>query len=190
MQLKKYKKYLGIVFIGIAIYFVTKGQNNKPTDKNENIIIGDSHGVGLGLINKPFLILDKSICKGGWTSADLLNALNVYPGNNNIKNVFVSIGTNGQFNVNDNLTGLINTIKKKFPSAKIYIIKGSYGWSGTRSINETLKRYNNYYNILSKLPGVKILKNGLGYFKTDSEAHDTNQQSYKLISAEIQNIVK
>lgn len=186
---KKIKKYSVLIFVGMAIYFITKG-NNKPTNKTENIIIGDSHGVGLGLINKPFLILDKKICKGGWTSTDLNNALINYTTNNNIKNVFVSIGTNGQFNVNDNLTGLVNNIKKKFPNSKIYVIKGSYGWSGTRPINETLKRYNNYYNKFSNIPSIKILKNGLGYFKTDSEAHDTNQNSYKLISAEIQNIVK
>jgi hypothetical protein len=175
---------------GTLFFIVSKLTSKKiePTVIKRNYMVGDSHAVGIGsrISN---LVTDKLIAKGGWFVSSLINALNTYPVTYDVKNVFISIGTNGQFSKNDNLELLIKTLKQKFPNAKLYVFVGSYGWSGSLSKAASYANAQKYYQRFRDL-GVTVLNSQLGYHTTDALAHSTNTPEAKKIIAEITNIIK
>jgi len=175
--------------IGALLFFANKFFASKitPTVIKRNFMVGDTHAVGIGsrISN---LVTDRSLAKGGWFVSSLINALNVYPITYDVKNVFISIGTNGQFSKNDNLDLLVKTLKQKFPNAKLYVFVGSYGWSGSLSRAASLANAQRYYQRLKNL-GVTVLNSPLGYHATDALAHSTNTPEAKKIIAEITNII-
>lgn len=157
-----------LALFGLFMYF----KNKKGVKKaNKKIIIGDSHAVGIGSASTNVEV-DKKIATGGWMVSNLINALQNYPTRNDVDCVIVSIGTNGQFSSNDKIEDLVKLIKNKFPKSNIYIFRGSYGWSGSRTQNQILDRLVPYYKRFEK-SGVIVLKNQLGYFKDGGEAHST-----------------
>lgn len=191
-------KGIGIaVLIAIPIIIILNkalgksNSNDLPKDLNLNgrkLVIGDSHSVGIGRATKGVEV-DKRIAVGGWTLANLMSALNNYPITKDVTVIFISIGTNGQFSSADKIEDLIKLINQKFPNATLFIYKGSYGWSGSRTKEQLVERMNSYYKRFSD-NGVTVLKNGLGYFADGGEAHGINTPQAKAIINEIENIIK
>jgi hypothetical protein len=156
--------------------------SNTKLVNGTNLVIGDSHGVMIGSKVKN-AIVDPKIAKSGWTVSNLINALSNYPVSKDVAKVFISIGTNGQYNKNDKVETLVKTIKEKFPNANLYIFKGSYGWSASGNENAA-KNQAPYYQRFENV-GVNVLNNGLGYFSTDAQAHSTSSSQAKAIISEI-----
>ena len=188
----KNKKLIIVILVAITFLFLLKKVQSKNLNNNvfngKKIIIGDSHAVGIAKATKG-VYYDKNLAVGGWFLSNLMKALNNYSVNKDISHVFISIGTNGQFQSVDKIEDLINLVKEKFPNAKIYAYKGSYGWSGTRTPNEVLNRLTAYYKRFEKV-GVTMLKNGLLYFKDGGQAHTTSTPQSKAIIKEIEEIIK
>jgi 23S rRNA pseudoU1915 N3-methylase RlmH len=181
--------------IAIIVYaiekFRPKNAGATPPIVNKvgrNIIIGDSHGVGISAITKSAKA-EKGLAKSGWTLANVLTALNARAVDKSVARVFISIGTNGQFSTSDDVTTFINTIKAKFPQAIIYVYGGSYGWSGTRTRATLEDRFAKYYKRFADM-GVYVLKNKLGYFTTDAGAHSVTTLQAKAIAKEIEDLSK
>jgi len=177
---------IGLLITAI-ILFANKFLGNKPTLVQKSIIVGDSHAVGIGSRIKN-AVTDPLIAKGGWRVSNLINALNNYPKKLDITKVIISIGTNGQFNKNDNIIMLVNLLKQKFPNAKLYIYGGSYGWSLPKDKTTLENLFNAYYKRFKDL-GVTMLNNRLGYFTTDAAAHSVTSPSAKALINEINNLV-
>jgi hypothetical protein len=172
---------MGVLFLISKKIFVSK-------NKLKNLIIGDSHGVMIGSkVTKA--IVDNRLAKSGWSVSNLINALSTYPISNDVAKVFISIGTNGQYNKNDKIETLVKSIKEKFPYANLYIFKGSYGWSGKYDNPNANKDQTQYYQRFENV-GVNILNNGLGYFTTDAQAHSTSSAQAKAIIDEINSYTK
>jgi len=164
--------------------------NSLPKSLNLNgrkLVIGDSHSVGIGKSTRGVEV-DRKIAVGGWTLNNLMSALNSYPITKDVTIIFISIGTNGQFSSGDKIENLIDLLHKKFPNASLFVYKGSYGWSGSRTKNELVERMNKYYKRFSD-NGVIVLKNGLGYFSDGGDAHNTNTPQAKAIINEIEDII-
>ena len=148
-----------------------------------NIVIGDSHGVMIGSKLKNAKA-EPSLSKSGWSLSSLLTAVSAYPKSSDVSNVFISIGTNGQYSKNDKIEQLVTLLKEKFPNAYFYAFKGSYGWSGQYGNPNAASDQIPYYKRFQDM-GVTILNNGLGYFSTDAQAHSTSSSQAKAIIAEI-----
>lgn len=176
---------IGASLAGIALLLSLRKKESKP-NSSKKIVIGDSHAVGIGSASKGVEV-DKKIAVGGWMVSNLMNALHLYPVRPDIGHVIISIGTNGQFSNSDKIEELVQLIKSKFPQAKIYIFKGSYGWSGTRTSNQILDRQYPYYQRFQK-SGVILLKNELGYFANGGDAHSVRTSQAKAIIQEIESI--
>lgn len=131
----------------------------------------------------------KGLAKSGWTLANVLAALKTKDVDNGVSRVFISIGTNGQFSSTDDIKGFVNTIKAKFPNATIYVYGGSYGWSGSRTKATLESRFADYYKRFKDL-GVYVMKNKLGYFTTDADAHSVKSNQAKAIAQEIDDLSK
>ena len=70
-----------------------------------------------------------------------------------IKNVVICIGTNDAFQ-NQNIKDLFKIIKRTFPNATIYAIKGSWGWGNNKRI--TKQKVDNYYKLYEQQGGIII----------------------------------
>lgn len=149
------------------------------------IVIGDSQTPLIkGKSNKlQPITTEGTLWKVGWFLKNLLEAVKKYPKDETVTIVFINIGTNGSFNKNDKISDLITSIKTTFPNAKLYAVKGSWGWGGNDKVTEL--QVNNYYNIFST-KGVTVLKNAIGFSKTHP---DGTTPSLKLIGQEIDDIV-
>ena len=73
----------------------------------------------------------------------LKNAVERHKGSTEVKNIAISIGTNGGFNSNDDVKGLVSILKEKFPKAKLFAVKGSWGWGSNKNITD--KEVDAYY---------------------------------------------
>lgn len=192
----KIKDYLVIIGLAVVIIygietFKAKANSQKPPVVNKNgrnIIIGDSHGVGISFITKNAKA-EKGLAKSGWTLANVLSALQTRNVDKTVSRVFISIGTNGQFSSKDDVKTFISTIKSKFPDATIYVYGGSYGWSGSASRSTLEERFDKYYKRFQDL-GVYVMKSKLGYFTTDADAHSVKTPQAKAIAQEIDNLSK
>lgn len=175
----------GILFLGW--YFLKKSKNISKI-KTKAIVIGDSQVPFIVYNTKNADMLGLEGIDSLWSGGKNLNWLNGAVKNHatdlTISHIFISIGTNGGFNLNDNIDDLMKNLRYKFPNAKIYYIKGSYGWGGNINISpvDVLK----YSNKFSQY-GAFVLTNGIG--KTN-EPHNSKLPSYKLIGEEIENILK
>ena len=91
------------------------------------------------------------------------------------------IGTNGAFNPNDNISGLIDELKLKFPNANLFVVQGSWGWGGLTNMSESKVR--KYYNKFKDL-GVTVIEPPIGKI----EPHG-NKPVYKTIGLSLDNKV-
>lgn len=160
----------------------SKDNNNSAT---KNIIIGDSQTPFIAKQSQKIKMLgsiggENVLWKGGMGLKWLKDAVTKYPVSNDVKNVVINIGTNGGFNVNEDIAGLIKELKRVFPKSKFYAVKGSWGWGGNKSITE--QKVNAYYDKF-KNNGVIILNTAIGLV-TDPHG---NLPIYKQIGKEIDN---
>ena len=120
--------------------------------------------------------------KGGMGLSWLKGAVSKYPITKDVKNIVINIGTNGGFNINDNVSGLMDELKRVFPNADFYVVKGSWGWGGNK--NKTVSQVDNYYQKF-KDEGANVLKTAIGSVK---DPHG-NLPIYKEIGKEIDDLL-
>lgn len=101
----------------------------------------------------------KKLSKEGIGVNELNKKIISYPTSHKIKSVSVCIGVN-DFYKDKGIEPLMNTIKRTFPNAKIFVIQGSWGWGNIRKDNSStiLK----YYKIFHKF-GAEIIDPPIGY---------------------------
>ena len=175
--------------IGVSIFLIIKSRNkqvkskSKEVDKSKNYIIGDSQ---TPLIDKNSQKVSKigeegnkaNLWQGGKGLIWLKEAVDEYPESKDVNSIVINIGTNGGFNANENIQGLIDSIKTKFPNANLYAVKGSWGWGGNKDV--TQQKVDAYYDKFSKL-GVELIPTAIGV--TDNP--HTNLPVYAQIGREI-----
>lgn len=186
--------------IGI-IYYIFNKDDKKPGTPNKaneekgeeigkdylNIIIGDSQTPFIAKQSKKIKMLgakggESVLWKGGMGLKWLKDAVSKYTKNDKVKNVVINIGTNGGFNVNEDIVGLITELNRVFPKAKLFAVKGSWGWGGNKSI--TNEKVNAYYDKFAK-QGVIIINPAIGVVK---DPHG-NLPIYKEIGKSIDNLI-
>jgi hypothetical protein len=108
-----------------------------------NIIIGDSQCTYIdnaSLKSKRLSGLpggEDYLWLGGKGLSWLMGAVKKYPKTTSVNNVIISIGTNGGFNVNEDIDGLVGLLREKFPNAKLIAVPGSWGWGGNVKIKDS-----------------------------------------------------
>ena len=137
---------------------------SKEVDLNKNYVIGDSQTPFIDNNSMKLSRIDtssgqNSLWKGGVNLKWLKESVNAYPVSPSVNSIVINIGTNGGFNPNDDIEGLVNAIKTKFPNAKLFVVKGSWGWGG--NLNVTESKVNSYYDKFSNL-GVEVIKTPIG----------------------------
>lgn len=188
---------IGLAIVGsfVLISFIykkIKNSNSKNLENKDNnnsatksIIIGDSQTPFIAKQSQKIKMLgsvggENVLWKGGMGLKWLKDAVTKYPVSNDVKNLVINIGTNGGFNANEDIAGLINELKRVFPKSKFYAVKGSWGWGGNKSITE--QKVNAYYNKF-KNNGVTVLQTAIG---SVTDPHG-NLPIYKQIGKEIDN---
>ena len=155
---------LGLFAVG---YFLMKPKQQKPTGKGlqiPNILIGDSQTPYVAKNSKKFKLIsskgsESSLWKGGMGLKWLLDSVSNFEISPDVKNVGIVIGTNGGFNAKDNISGLFTALKKTFPNANFYAIKGSWGWGGNKNVTES--KVNDYYAKFAS-QGAKVITTPIG----------------------------
>lgn len=179
MKFNKILFFSGIIFIGWLLL--------KRNKASKNIIIGDSQSFWINKAIPKIKLLGAdgelgSLWKSGSGIYWLMDQLSNQEPDETVLNVFICVGTNGGFNLNDPVDKLIKLTKEKFPSATIHFIKGSYGWGGNVNLSEVdLVRYGQKFRSV----GVNVLKNSIG--KTTNPHQKLS--SYNQIAMEIQSII-
>ena len=155
----------------------------------KSIVIGDSLSPNLAKCSKADLISStggaSSLWEGGIAIAVLLGFVKSYTKTDStIKNVVISIGTNGIFaRSTDTVNKLVDELKKKFPSAKLLVVKGTYGPKATWSASLTRvsqSTVDNYYSDFTK-KGVYVVPTAIG---NQTNAHNYTD-IYTTIGKEI-----
>jgi hypothetical protein len=152
-----------------------------------NLLMGDSQTPDVDAKSNKFSRLKPtggpgSLWQSGWFASDLLADINAFPVSPQVKNIALCIGTNGGFG-NDNISGLINAVKTKFPNAKIFVIQGSWGWGNNAGISES--KVDAYYAKYTSL-GVTLINPKIGY----SINHpNSTTPSFTLIGKNLDNAI-
>ena len=123
----------------------------------------------------------RSLWKAGIGVNKLTSMVLNYKTSPEIKNVVLCIGTNDNFQTG-NIKQLFKVVKRTFPNATIYVIKGSWGWGNNRRITE--ERVNNYYKKYEQQGGI-IINPAIG----KNEPHQ-DLSVYKTIGNKLDNILK
>jgi hypothetical protein len=148
---------------------------------SQNLIIGDSQ---TPYIDKNSSKVEKvrSLWKGGIGVDKLTSMVLNYKTSPDIKNIILCIGTNNNFRAETgNIKELFKVVKRTFPCARIYVIKGSWGWGGNKRVTE--QRVNNYYKLYEQEGGI-ILEPAIGKY----EPHQ-NLPVYKTIGRKLDSIL-
>lgn len=197
MQLDRKQIFTGIAFglavVGIFYLYVRGKKTNKQTVKDtnssnsKNIVIGDSQTPYIANASNEFNLLGKdggeqNLWKGGMGLKWLKDAVNKYPISKEIGNVAINIGTNGSFNKKDDIEGLVASLRRVFPNAKLFAVQGSWGWSPYNK-NVTLEQVKSYYNRFANL-GVKVINPPIGAI----EPHG-NKPIYKQIGKNLDALI-
>ena len=103
-----------------------------------------------------------SLWEGGQNLSWLKSAVEDYPVSPDVNSITINIGTNGGFNPNDDVSGLISAIQKTFPNAKLYAVQGSWGWGYNDDVNE--QQVKAYYDKFRALD-VKVISPAIGSVK-------------------------
>lgn len=176
------------VFISVGALAYLLNSFKKITRPNKSIVIGDSVSILISKNNDIAKILDteqseKTLWKSGMNLNWLKNAVKKFPISKEIGNVVISIGANGGYSLNEDISGLFEALRRTFPNAKFYAVKGSWGWGNIKGITEN--QVNNYYEKF-KQQGAIIFKTPIG--KTNNP--HVNLPIYKTIGKEINNELK
>ena len=161
--------------------------NQMNVDKSKNYIIGDSQ---TPLIDNKSQKVKRFGEQGGmqnlWEGSKglswLKQAVDKYPITADVNSIVINIGTNGGFNASEDIAGLVSSIRSKFPNAKLYAVKGSWGWGGNKFT--TQQQVDTYYNKFSNL-GVTLIPTAIG---VTSNPHN-NLPVYVTIGREIDSII-
>jgi lysophospholipase L1-like esterase len=144
----------------------------------KSIVIGDSLSPNVAKCSQADLISStsgpSSLWKGGIAIGTLLDYVKSYgKTDSTVKNVVISIGTNGIYGRStDTVNKLMDELKKKFPNAKVLVVKGTYGPKATWSpaltkVSQTT--VDNYYSDFSN-KGAFVVPTAIGNQK-DAHAY-------------------
>jgi hypothetical protein len=122
----------------------------------------------------------RELWKGGIGVDKLTSMVLNYKTSSEVKNIVLCIGTNNNFRTG-NIKELFKVVRRTFPNATIYVIKGSWGWGGNKSV--TKQRVNNYYKLYEQQGGI-ILEPAIG----KNEPHQ-NLPVYKTIGEKLDSIL-
>jgi hypothetical protein len=125
----------------------------------------------------------QNLWEGGKGLSWLKQAVDKYPIRADVNSIIINIGTNGGFNASENVAGLVASIRSKFPNAKLYAVKGSWGWGGNKNV--TQQKVDIYYDKFSRL-GVTLIPTPIG---VTSNPHN-NIPVYATIGREIDSLIK
>ena len=143
------------------------------TFSQEHILIGDSQTYLLAKHSTQIKQI-KRLCQPGIGVIDLNRKTLKYPVSPAVKSVCVCIGVNDGYK-DKGISILLNTIKRTFPNACLYIIQGSWGWGTVRRMNQnTLDKY------YKQFPGT-IIHPAIG----KGDPHK-GKEVYKIIMKKIQ----
>jgi hypothetical protein len=164
----------------------SKSMSDDDTTIPENIVIGDSQTPYVANGSTDFELIsskgsEDSLWLGGKTLSWLLSAVKKHKGSSKVKNIAIVIGTNGNFNTNDDISGLVTELESKFPNANLYVVQGSWGWGGLK--NTTEQKVRKYYQEFKDL-GVTVIEPPIG----NIEPHG-NKPVYKKIGANLDSLV-
>lgn len=183
-----------ILGVGFSIFLIAKARkksgeakNNKnEVDQTKNYIIGDSQTPLIDKNSQKVTTIGPegaaSLWQSGKTLKWLKDAIDVYQESRDVNSIVINIGTNGAFNANEDILGLVNSIKTKFPNAKLYVVKGSWGWGGNKNV--TQQQVDAYYDKFKQL-GVSIIPTAIGV--TDNP--HKNLPIYAQIGSEIDTMI-
>ncbi len=183
------------ILIGVAVglgvvaiyYFYRKYRKTSKQTENvtnneatKNIVIGDSQTPYIANASKKVTLLgakgsEENLWKGGMGLKWLKEAVDKYPVSKNVGGVVINIGTNGSFKQKDDIEGLVASVRRVFPNAKLFAVQGSWGWSPYNK-NVTTQQVKSYYDRFAKL-GVTIINPPIGAI----EPHG-NKPIYKEIA--------
>lgn len=151
-------------------------------NSQQHILIGDSQTFYIKKHTKE-VHQKKSLCKVGIGVTTLNKLLQREKITGNITNVVVSIGVNDYYKTSENeLNTLQKLLKRKYPNARIYVIKGSRGWGNVKNLTE--RDVGNYYNWFREHK-MYVLKNSIG--KGDPHRDSYN---YRKIGKELDSLIK
>lgn len=153
----------------------------------KNILVGDSQTPFIDKWSHNATLLNKvgsesSLWKGGIGLNWLKLAITNYKQDTLIESVTFCIGTNGKFSSKDDIIGLVNITKERFPKAYLYVIQGSWGWGG--NVNVTKPVVDSYYKRFSQL-GVVVIEPPIG----KCEPHNVNLPQYKEIANNLDSLI-
>lgn len=194
MKFPKLSKQEWLIFgaVAVAVFFIASRRSKRSTksssaqvDKTKNYVVGDSQSPNIDWGSEKFSLIGKNgnqgaeqyLWQGGKDLKWLKNAIIKYQVSPDVNSIAISIGTNGGFNQNEDIEGLVNALKEKFPNAKLYAVQGSWNWGGNKNITEQQVR--NYYKKFSNL-GVQLIEPPIGPI----EPHG-RYPVYKTIGAEL-----
>ncbi|NBX72918.1 MAG: hypothetical protein EBQ89_01325 [Alphaproteobacteria bacterium] len=152
------------VVIGLSAYLIFRKKKKGMVDKAKNYVIGDSQTPFIDKNSSKVSRIsetsgEESLWKGGMGLNWLKESVGKYPESPDVNSIVINIGTNGGFNANEDIQGLVSAIKQKFPNADLYAVQGSWGWGGNKNVTqEKVKKYYDKFNQL----GVKIINPAIG----------------------------
>jgi hypothetical protein len=160
-------------------------QKITANDKSEAIIMGDSTvGVFLGVQGKALVKnkIDVSFNKEGERVPWLVDKLKTFSSDNkkygNTKYVFVSIGTNDGYVVNDSskkkISELNDLIKKVYPKAKRVVVPGTYGWE--KVSDKTKSNQDAYYQLFTDLGFIYQYPDSSALLGSVGDAHNPKKE--------------
>jgi hypothetical protein len=188
-----FKKNKGIlifsgVIVGVSALLYFLQSFTKDNTPKKSIVIGNSVSTFISKNNSKAKILsseqsEKTLWKSGVNLNWLKNAVKKYPVSNDIGNVVVSIGANGGYDKNEDVSGLFEALHKTFPKAKFYVVQGSWGWGNIKKITDS--QVKDYYKKFTE-EGATVINPPIG--KTDNP--HVNLAVYKTIGQEIDKKLK
>ncbi len=163
----------------------------------ENIIIGDSLCTFIDNASKKATRLAPKgdlagtyLWYGGTTLTWLKGSVNKYPVTPSVKNVIISTGTNSIYSAKDDIPGLVEALKTKFPNAHLIVVPGSWwiwqprGWV----VKVTEETVQSYYRRFEELGVSLTTPVGDSRICCNNDPHG-NFEIYKTIGSEIDALI-
>jgi hypothetical protein len=189
---QNFRTYVGRYFLNLPQNSSSTGSNSSAA--NESIIIGDSHSKCIestlqSLPQQPKI--NTALFSGGTGIEFLIKNLKLQQPQPNVKNVIISNGTNGSYNITSNHNKLKKELKtllvKVFPNAKYIMVKGSIGWGSVT--NKTVADVDKYYKEFKDLGGFTIIPTAIGQ-ANGNNSHSCSLATYKEILKEVKDVIK
>lgn len=187
-----------IFLCALSFNVFASSPNEMELEQNlENIIIGDSlcsfidnASQKAARINPKGNIEGTYLWYGGTTLTWLISAIKKYPLSTQVKNVIISTGTNSIYSEKDDIVGLVEILRLKFPHANLIVVPGSW-WikQPTRwVVTVSEKTVQKYYARFEQLGVTLTTPVGDSRICCNNDPHG-NFQIYKKIGAEIDEMI-